>query len=75
MMLVLGGREMCQQMQANVYYQSIPFVVMSAASSTVNSEECHYAAVVTKPFDLSYVLMTIAKLIITSSPEQESGMN
>ncbi len=64
---VLGGREMCQRMQANALYRAIPFVLMSAVSSAVKQADCHYAVVLTKPFDLSDLLKTVARLVTTSS--------
>ncbi len=67
MMPLLDGREMCQRMQANALYRAIPFVLMSAVSSTVKQADCHYAVVLTKPFDLSDLLKTVARLVTTSS--------
>ena len=62
MMPVLGGREMCQRMQANPLYRGIPFVVMSAVRGAIRLTDCNYAAIINKPFDLNNLLSVINKL-------------
>lgn len=63
MMPVLSGKEMCQRMQANPSYKSIPFVLMSAVRNALNQVDCHYSAVVTKPFDINELLDTVERLL------------
>jgi two-component system, sensor histidine kinase and response regulator len=67
MMPVLSGQEMCRRMQANPRYDSIPFILMSAVGSAIDHTNCHYSAILNKPFDLNDVLTTVARLIISSS--------
>ena len=62
MMPVIDGRELCQKMQANPHYRSIPIVLMSAVSKALNLASCNYAALVAKPFELDDVLRTVARL-------------
>lgn len=68
MMPVLDGRQMCQHLQSDQRYRSIPFVLMSAVVKAVNHLDCHYAALLAKPFDLDEVLSTVEKLVRTISP-------
>ena len=68
MMPVLDGRQMCQRLQSDLRYRSIPFVLMSAVKKAVNPTDCHYAALLTKPFNLDEVLSTIEKLVRDISP-------
>ena len=63
MMPVLDGKQMCQRLQADQRYSSIPFVLMSAVKKAIRPSDCHYAALLTKPFNLDDVLTTIAKLV------------
>jgi CheY-like chemotaxis protein len=63
MMPVLDGRQMCQRLQSDQRYRSIPFVLMSAVVKAVNSTDCHYSALLTKPFNLDDVLSTVMKLV------------
>ncbi len=62
MMPVLNGREMCRKMQADPRYRSIPFVLMSAVIRAVNFTDCHYSALLAKPFDLEDVLNMVTRL-------------
>ena len=62
MMPVLNGREMCRKMQANPHYRSIPFVLMSAVIRAANFTDCHYSALLAKPFDLDELLKMVTRL-------------
>jgi CheY-like chemotaxis protein len=63
MMPILDGREMCQRMQANPEYRSIPIVLMSAAARSGGLADCTYAALLSKPFDLDDVLNTVDRVL------------
>lgn len=67
MMPVVDGREMCQKMQANPHYRSIPIVLMSAVSKALKLANCNYAAHLAKPFELDDVLRTVARLTRTAA--------
>lgn len=67
MMPVLDGEGMCRRMQADPRYQSIPFVLMSAVRSAINRTNCHYTAVLVKPFELNDLLETVDRVISTTS--------
>lgn len=62
MMPVLDGREMCQRMQANPLYRSIPVVLMSAVSAAAKLAGCNYTMLLAKPFDLEEVINVVAAL-------------
>lgn len=70
MMPVLDGRQMCQRLQSDPRYRSIPFVLMSAVVKAVKQTDCHYAALLAKPFDLDEVLNTVAKLVSNLPPSE-----
>lgn len=63
MMPVLDGRQLCRRLQSDPHYRAIPFILMSAVAKAVNQIDCHYAAVLVKPFNLDDVLNTIVKLL------------
>jgi CheY-like chemotaxis protein len=63
MMPVLDGLELCRRMQADPRYQSIPVVLMSALRTAPDLAECHYSALLKKPFDLDVMLRTITRLL------------
>lgn len=63
MMPVLDGRAMCQQMQRDMRYRSIPIILMSAVRPVSQLGECSYTALVEKPFDLDEVLQTLSRLL------------
>ncbi|GIV98447.1 MAG: hypothetical protein KatS3mg057_3104 [Herpetosiphonaceae bacterium] len=63
MMPLLDGRELCKAMQSSADYQSIPIIMMSAASAWQAGTDCRYAAFLSKPFDLNEVLSVIEQLI------------
>lgn len=67
MMPVLDGREMCQRMQANPLYRSIPVVLMSAVNAATKLAGCNYARLLSKPFDLEEVINVVASLSKTST--------
>lgn len=76
MMPVLDGRALCRILQADPRSRSIPIMLMSAARQPIADERCRPAAFVQKPFNLSALLMTIARLIGTAhlpSHEQPSS--
>ena len=70
MMPVLDGRAMCRQMQADDRYHAIPFILMSAVSSSTYLQDCSFKALLGKPFDLDQVLTTISQAL-HDSHEQE----
>jgi CheY-like chemotaxis protein len=63
MMPVLDGRELCKRMQTNNDYRSIPIILMSAAVKSLKQSECHYAALLDKPFDLDKLLDTVEQVL------------
>jgi two-component system, OmpR family, alkaline phosphatase synthesis response regulator PhoP len=63
MMPVLDGWELCRRMQADPRYQSIPVVLMSAVGTAASLDQCRYAALVRKPFELDEMLQTITRLL------------
>lgn len=63
MMPILDGREFCKKMQANSNYRSIPIILMSAAVKSLKQSECHYAALLDKPFDLDKLLTTVEQVL------------
>jgi CheY-like chemotaxis protein len=67
MMPILDGRELCKMMQANSDYRSIPIILMSAAIKSLKQSECHYAALLDKPFDLDKLLATVEQALKTVS--------
>lgn len=66
MMPVLDGRQLCQRLQSDSRYRSIPFVLMSAVAKAVNQLDCHYSAILAKPFNLDDVLNIVTRLIADS---------
>ena|SRR5579859_2353089 len=68
MMPVLDGRAMCQRMQHDPRYRSIPIILMSAVRPISQIEGCSYVALVEKPFDLDEVLKTLVRLLNGKSP-------
>jgi len=63
MMPVLDGRELCRRMQTMPAYRAIPIVLMSAASTIFHDDDCDFAALLAKPFDLDVVLNTVTQVI------------
>lgn len=63
MMPGVDGREVCRRLQADVRYQSIPIVLMSAMISRFRFTDCITAAFVEKPFDLDDMLHTIVEVL------------
>ncbi len=68
MMPVLDGQQMCQRLQSDQRYRSIPFVLMSAVVKAVNATDCHYSSLLAKPFNLDEVLNIVTKLVRDISP-------
>lgn len=71
MMPVLDGRQMCQRLQSDPRYRSIPFILMSAVLEAVKHTDCQYAALLAKPFELDEVLNTVAKLVSDLPPSEK----
>ena len=63
MMPLLDGRELCREVQARPEYDSVPIILMSAASAAGRLDDCRYAAFLSKPFDLDVLLDTINTLL------------
>lgn len=63
MMPVMGGREMCRELQTNPRYRAIPIILMSAVVRHVSQAECHYASLLSKPFDLNKLFGMIQQLL------------
>ncbi|MDQ2807936.1 MAG: response regulator [Chloroflexota bacterium] len=63
MMPIVDGRELCRLMHADPQYRNIPLVMMTAAPGSINPQECDYAALIGKPFDLDHVLTLIESLV------------
>ncbi|GCE28609.1 hypothetical protein KDA_40930 [Dictyobacter alpinus] len=61
MMPILDGRELCRRMSANPRYSSIPLIFMTAVHRSINPNDCHYVAVLAKPFDIDEVLEMVAR--------------
>ncbi|GCE16282.1 response regulator [Dictyobacter kobayashii] len=63
MMPVIDGRELCRRMTANPHLRSIPLIFMTAVHKAFNQIDCHYVAVIAKPFDIDEVLDIVARFI------------
>ena len=63
MIPLMDGRELCQAMEDDPAYRSIPVVLMSAVGERPVAGRCRYAAFVAKPFDLDTLLDTITTLM------------
>lgn len=62
-MPVMGGREMCRELQTDPRYRAIPIILMSAVVRHVSQAECHYASLLSKPFDLNKLFGMIQQLL------------
>lgn len=63
MMPLLDGLELCRRMQADGRLRLIPVVLMSAARTASYLKECKNAAFLKKPFEISEMLQTVARLV------------
>ncbi len=63
MMPVLDGRQLCQEINHDPHYSSIPVVLMSAAREERCRQGCNCAAFLAKPFALDKVADTIQSVI------------
>ncbi len=61
MMPIMDGRELCRILQTTVRYQSIPLVLMSAV--TMSLDGCTPAAVLAKPFRVATLLALVERLL------------
>jgi two-component system, OmpR family, alkaline phosphatase synthesis response regulator PhoP len=66
MMPVIDGRDMVRAMGAHPSYQTIPVIMMSAASLPSGTHDYKYAAFVRKPFDIEVLLTTINNVLRTA---------
>lgn len=63
MMPVMGGRELCEKLQADPEFSSIPVVLISAVHSARDLEGCNYVAFIKKPFDVEKLLGTVNRTL------------
>ncbi len=63
MMPVMDGREMCRRLNAHPRYSRIPLILMSAAGRAIAGVDCHYSAILAKPFELDEVLSIVERLV------------
>ena len=59
----IDGLELCRAIQADPLFRPTPIIIMSAIAQPSATEDCRYAAFLTKPFDLQVFLETISNLI------------
>jgi CheY-like chemotaxis protein len=70
MMPILSGGEMLRAMASEPAYQRIPVIMMSALSEAVIAERCEgCAAFLHKPFRLTTVLSTVARVLNRGASE------
>lgn len=63
MMPVCDGREMVRRMRETSRLSGVPVILMSAGSTPSDVDPRHYAALVTKPFDLFQLLDLIERVL------------
>ncbi len=68
MMPIISGLEVCRRMRAQPSTKDIPVILMTAGR--LPAEECPGAALLAKPFDLTTLERTVAKLL---PPESNHG--
>lgn len=62
------GREICSRLKKTEATKDIPVILFSAHYDLVNNiKDCHADGLVTKPFEVSYLLETIRKNIRSSN--------
>ena len=62
-MPVMDGKELCKKLQSDPELKSIPVVFLSATQSDLDLEECKYAALLEKPFDVEELLGTVSRTL------------
>src|SRR5687768_17292082 len=62
-MPVMDGKELCKQLQSDPELSSIPVLLLSATKTDVDLEECNYAALIDKPFDIELLVNTISETL------------
>jgi CheY-like chemotaxis protein len=62
----ITGEELCQQMAADPRFQSIPLILMSAATQHKATDACPDAVFIRKPFDLNHLLPAVVRLLKAS---------
>ena len=68
MMPNLDGWQLCQALQTDPSFRSIPIILMSAGRPPQLRDGCAYTAFVPKPFNLDTMLRTIADIVAATSP-------
>ena len=58
-MPVMDGIELCKKLQADPDLGSIPVLFLSATQTEIDLEDCKYAALIEKPFDMEALLGTV----------------
>ena len=67
MMPNLDGWQLCQVLQTDPSFRSIPIVLMSAGRPPQLRDGCAYTAFVRKPYNLDTMLGTIAGIVAATS--------
>src|SRR5690349_1100572 len=68
MMPFMNGLQFCRAVQqSEADFRHVPLVMMSAAGPPAPEAGCHYAAFVTKPFNLNRLFDVLARLIPQSN--------
>ena len=62
-MPVMDGIELCKELQADPELSAIPVVFVSADQTKLDLEECKYAALIKKPFDMDDFLGTVSQTL------------
>ena len=62
-MPVMDGVELCKVLQAHPELSAIPVVFVSAAQTKLDLEDCKYAALIKKPFDMDDLLETVSRTL------------
>ncbi len=68
MMPMMDGWQLCEVLQTDPSFPSIPIVLMSAAAQPHSRDGCSSTGFVPKPFNLDAVLRTIASIIGVRGP-------
>lgn len=64
----MDGLALCHAVQTDPIHHATPVVLMSANTHKPGTEECTYAAFLTKPFTFDTVITLIARVIATTAP-------
>ena len=58
----LDGLSLCRRLADHPIHRDVPIVLMTALTEHLNLADYPHAALVRKPFDIDYLLLTLARL-------------